>query len=78
MDKEVNQNSVEFMFGQVLTRLEAIEHKVDDNHTEILGQVEKQGERLSKLERVKQWAVGGATVGASGGVTAWWHKIFGG
>ena len=34
--------------------------------------------RINKLERVKQWAMGGAAVGASGGVTAWYQKIFGG
>jgi hypothetical protein len=77
MSENVNKESSDFLFGQLQTKLDLMDTAARDRHTEVMTKLEKHDDRIGKLERIKQWAVGGAAVGGSGGIVAWWNKIFG-
>ena len=76
MSEPVKKDSPDYLFGEICTRLEIMDKDARERHTEILGKFEKHDERIGKLERIKQWAIGGAAVGGSGGAMAWWKNIF--
>lgn len=76
MSDPVKTDSADYLFGQICTRLEIMDKDARDRHTEILTKMDRHDERIGRLERVKQWAVGGAAVGGSGGAMAWWKNIF--
>ena len=78
MSDRINKDSAEYMFGQIMAKIESMDEKSDDRHTEVVAKFEKHEQRITKLERIKHWAMGGAAAGGTGGIAAWWKHIFGG
>jgi len=76
-EDEINRQSPAFLFGKILTKLEALEERQEENHTVILRKIEQQDGRIDKLERIKNYVMGGAALGGSGGLAGWIKHIIG-
>ena len=77
MADRINKDSSDYVIGQIHAKLESMDVAAKERHTEVMFKLTKHDDRITKLERIKQWAVGGAAVGSSGGIAAWWHKLIG-
>ena len=85
---EINPNSSNYMFGAVLTKLESMERKQSDHHTEFMDRFDKHEEiddarhksnteRLDSLEGDRKKVIG-AVIGvtAIGGFIHWIVDVF--
>jgi hypothetical protein len=77
MADRIDKESLDYVIGQIETKLESQEVAAKERHTEVMVKLTEHNERINRLERIKHWAVGGAAVGSSGGLAAWWHKLIG-
>lgn len=77
MSDRIDKDSSDYVIGQIHAKLQSMDVAAKERHTEVIHKLTVHDDRISKLERIKQWAVGGAVVGSSGGIAAWWHRIIG-
>jgi hypothetical protein len=77
-EDEINRQSPAFLFGKILTKLDDLEDRQEENQTVLIRKLDLQEERISKLESLKSWVLGGAAVGGSGGIAGWLKHLGGG